>query len=120
MQGFYCVIQFCPDQVRREGVNVGVVVGDGHQLRVRFDETTDRLRRMFPHAQLDDRRIAEAKRALQRRLSEVDPTEASLRDFIDKESSQLVMLPTMRTRFDDIEVSVARLFVKFVAEPYCT
>lgn len=115
--GFYCVIQFCPDPVRREGVNVGVVVGDGHQLRVRFDETTDRLRRMFPRVHLDDQRIADAKRALQRRLSEVEPTEGGLRDFIGKESSRLVMLPPMRTRVEDLDASVARIFEKFVAEP---
>ena len=116
--GFYCVVQFQPDRFRREGVNVGVIVVDENDrmIRLRFDETNQRARRMFPGLQIDDRRLAAAMRALARRILEVDRTEEGVSDFIKKESSQLMIFPPMRVSIDDVDATLDRLFKEFVAD----
>ena len=117
--GFYCVVQLQPDRFRREGVNVGVLVtsDEPRRLRLRFVETAARARAMFPGVPVDDKRFAAATRALERRLSELEPTEEAVRAFLDKESSQLVILPPMRAVVDDLDATLARLFDELVAAP---
>jgi hypothetical protein len=116
--GFYCVVQFQPDRFRREGVNIGVIVvaERDREIRLRFAETNERARLMFPGAQIDDRRLAAATRALARRLLEVDRTEEAFRDFIKRESSQLVIFPPMPASIDDLDAAVDRVFKDFVAD----
>jgi len=101
--GFYCIIQFQPDRFRREGANIGVLlVSDIHKKPIfRFVETTDRIRCMFPDILLDSRRLMAATRALEKRIADIDCTEDTIRDFISKESSQLVLLPTLRVWIRD-------------------
>lgn len=120
--GFYCVVQFQPDRFRHEGVNVGVLVlaERDRELRFRFAETYERVRRMFPGLRIDDQRLAAAARALQRRLSEVDRTEEGIRGFIKKESSQLVIFPPLRASIDDIDATLDRIYKEFVEDPRAT
>jgi Protein of unknown function (DUF3037) len=117
--GFYCVVQFQPDSFRREGVNVGVIVvaEQDRDMRLRFAQTYERARRMFPGFPIDDQRLAAAFRALQRRILEVERTEEGVRGFIRKESSQLVIFPPLRACIEDIDATLDRIFKEFVADP---
>jgi hypothetical protein len=93
---FYSVIQFRPNELREEGVNVGLVVGidNDPQLEVRLSKTNERLKRMFGAKAIDDVRVSSAKQALRSRLLATGPvSEQGLRDFLCKEAGQLAILP---------------------------
>lgn len=114
---FYSVIQFRPDELREEGINVGLIVGidDEPQLEVRLSETNERLKRMLGAKAVDDVRVSSAKHALRSRLLAIGPVSAQgLRDFLSKEAGQLVVLEPRAMVLSDRHADLDALFVEVV------
>ena len=117
--GYYCLIQYCPDPVRQEGANVGVVLLCAGRVLTRFARRNDRVSRFFDRGQYDVARVNEMKKALQRRLErggEVESLE-SLRTFASLQCNLLRMTPPMGCRVEGEPVATLdRLFDQLVGE----
>lgn len=116
--GFYSVVQFCPDVVRGEAVNVGVIVGSpALGMRVRMAERNEYVKRMFGADAFDATRLSLAKAALAERLKDVEPNAESLATFIAQESGQLKLSPPRPMVVKDLSDDIVSLFLRLVSDP---
>ena len=70
-QGYYSLVQYCPDPARAEVANVGVLLfSPGHNyLDVRLSRSVQHVRSVFKGRELDAEQIRHAKRAIKDRVS---------------------------------------------------
>ncbi len=117
--GFYSLIQFCPDAVRAEGVNVGVLVGtaaDG--LVVRMAAQNEQVKKRFGKDSFDDGRLQVEKRGLARRLEEANPRSIDeVIQFSSLEAGRLVLLPPRPMTVSSPVADAEALFCKLVDDP---
>jgi len=114
--GFYSVVQFCPDPLREEGVNVGLIAGGkGPELYFRADTAFQQVKRVFGAKSFDEARLASSLRALEKRLN-AHPVqnEEQLRAFISRESGQLRIVPPRAANLRDLRIDAAALFASVV------
>jgi len=116
-KGFYCVIQFRPNAFREEGVNVGVVVGDGARVCVMTARSNEHVKRVFHRQTYDDARLASAKAALARRIEQEVSNIDAMRAFISKEAGQLAVLDPRPAVVQDVDLECGRFFVDLVTDP---
>lgn len=117
--GFYSVVQFCRDEYRLEGVNIGVVLAVPERgVFVRFAERNEQVKRVFTSRAYDDTRLTAAKRALENRLLRLIPaTRAALVETIGLEPGPLRILEPLPVLADDPDVVIGGLFADFVEDP---
>jgi hypothetical protein len=118
MSELYSIIQFYPRALRREGINVGVVVLSERlgAVRVKMSSNNELIRKHHGAASFDDVWLTSAKRSLSRRLQNIAPTLAALTEFVSKEAGQLIVLPPRSVAVEDIDRAVALLFNELVGE----
>ena len=116
--GFYSIVQFCPDVVRGEAVNVGVIVGSSALgMRVRMAERNEYVKRMFGADAYDATRLSLAKAGLVERLKEVEPNAEALAAFIAQESGQLQLSPPRPMVVKNLADDIVSLFLRLVSDP---
>lgn len=116
--GFYSVVQFCPDLVRGEVVNVGVVVGSPSLgIYARMAERNEYVKHMFGADAYDDTRLSFAKAGLVERLKEVEPTIDALAGFISQESGQLILTPPRPMIVKNLVDDCVGLFIRLLSDP---
>jgi hypothetical protein len=116
--GFYSVVQFCPDLVRGEVVNIGVIVGSpGLGLRARMSERNEYVKNMFGVSAYDDTRLSFAKTGFVERLKEVEPTMEAVSKFISQESGQVMPTPPRPMIVKDLVEDSLSLFLRLVSDP---
>lgn len=116
--GFYSVVRFCPDVVRGEAVNVGVIVGSpALGMHVRMAERNEYVKRMFGADAYDATRLSLAKSGLAERLKEVEPNAEALSAFIAQESGQLQLSPPRPMVVKNLAEDVVSLFLRLVSDP---
>jgi hypothetical protein len=116
-QGFYSLVQFCPDRERAEGVNVGVIVfsAAGCLVRAKFSETNaDVARRLWPLS-INGRVLADAKISLQRRLERTPLKDLNeLETFLAREAGVLSFVPFRSMQVSNPEADVVNLYERLV------
>ncbi len=116
--GFYSVVQFCPDLVRGEVVNIGVIVGSpGLGMHARMAERNEYVKHMFGVNAYDDTRLSFAKTGLVERLKEVEPTMEAVSEFISQESGQLMPTPPRPMIVKNLVDDSLTLFMRLVSDP---
>ena len=99
-QGYYSLVQFCPDPARAEVANLGVLLfSPAHDfIEVALSKSTRRVKTIFPRLELDPTQIKSMQRWLKDRL-EVERdrfrTKDDLTHFIE-------------TRFNDVRLTAPR------------
>ena len=118
-EGWYSVIQFCPDRFRAEAVNVGVVLlcPDPHFLRARVAATNQRVARFFGRASFDPTRLNLAKQGIEHRINASSDdlrTAKDLGDFARTRANDLRLTEPRLTKVTDPEADLSRLFESLV------
>ncbi len=119
MQGFYCTVQFCPDIVRAEVVNVGVLlfVPTLAFLDVRFDSELAGLRRFSTGAAFDLERIRYMVKSVEARLKKSPLTINTLEDlqrFVATRGNQLQLAVPRLVAVDEPASTLKRLYERLV------
>jgi hypothetical protein len=120
-RGYYSLIQYCPDALRLEAVNVGLVLlcPALDYMDVGLTDDDDRIRRVFRSQQFRPRALAAAKRAIAERLRlpEYRPhTLEELQKFIDSRGNDLVLTPPRPVKVTQGPDELERLFRDLVLE----
>lgn len=118
-EGWYSVIQYCPDRFRAEGVNVGVVLlcPDPHFLRARVVGSNQRIARFFGRASFDPTRVNLAKQGIEHRINASGDelrTAKDLGDFARTRANDLRLTEPRLTKVTDPEADLSRLFDSLV------
>ena len=119
IEGYYSVIQYCPDAAREEAANVGVVLlcPEIGFLKVRTTAGNDRIRRFFQPADADWDRINAMKLSIERRLR-VDKEQfrdlQSLERFAATRANSVRLTKPKAIAVEDPEVELKRLFKQLV------
>src|SRR5688500_1973198 len=96
--GYYSIIQYCPDRSRMEAANVGVLLfcPEVKFLDVMTAPGNDRIRRFFGTKNVDLGVVELAKRAMQARVRSSRAAFEALEDlvtFIESRANQLRLTP---------------------------
>lgn len=121
VQGYYSVIQYCPDFARLEAANIGVVVfcPELKFLRARTSSNHDRIRRFFGSEDNDWDAIQTLKFSLERRLEVARADIRNLEDFqklIDTRGNALQLSPLRPLRIVEPERELNELFDQLVGQ----
>lgn len=120
-KAYYSIIQYMPDALRMEAINVGVVmyVVAGRKTAVDWYIDAHRLRRFFPNVEVD--RVYEAAFSVVDRIeieSEEWKTVTDLWKFAAERANAICLTdPRPVSLRDDDEVELKRLFDELVKEP---
>ena len=119
MNGYFSLIQYCPDRARLESANVGVVVSvpDQHVLEVRMSSSNDRVRRFFRQRgpELDAFRIL--KETFKSRVRQEQfgiSTLAELEEFIAARGNDFRLTPPRPVRVDHAPILADELLHELV------
>lgn len=118
-QGYYSVIQYCPDLSRAETVNVGVLLFCPSRpfIGARMSTSNQRVRRLFGDNDLDLQRLDVTKRGIEQRLHAERGRFRTLEDltsFIDTRANALVMTPPRFMKVLEPEADLDALFAELV------
>ena len=99
-RGYYCLVQYCPDESRDEAANVGVLLfcPSGGYLDAKVSEGNDRVRRFFGTQSFDPQLVTDAKSALVNRL----------RIERDRFKTQEDLIQFVATRTNGIRLTIPR------------
>jgi hypothetical protein len=119
-KGYYCIVQFTPDQALGEAANVGVLLFSPEHgfLDVELSSSNHRVRRFFgPDRELDLERIRALKASLKRRLR-VDAGRfqslEDLRHFVETRANQIILTPPRPITVTDPRQDLTSLFQELV------
>jgi hypothetical protein len=115
MRGFWSIIHYCQ---REECVNIGVLVGSGSKVVIRWAKTHDRIFHVF--GPVDTARLASMIKAHENRLQETvlnfEDSEKALIDFIGKEAGHLrVTYPRPSVIQGSLEEHIKHLYTDYLA-----
>ncbi len=113
--GYYSLIQFCPDLSRLEGINVGVVVYSLEEkcVRVRISHDNSRIRKSF--GKQDWTLLNRAKLSIQNQLlSQLFVTVEDLHAYIAKRANFLQLTPLRSMSIANIDSDVRALYDRLV------
>lgn len=118
-QGYYSLVQYCPDPARAEVANVGVLLfSPGHHfIDVRVSKSVQHVRSVFRGLSLDTNQIRMAKRALQERIEIQKSAFHTLEDltrFIDQRANTVVLTAPRSIAVEDPKAQLAELFHELV------
>jgi hypothetical protein len=114
-EGYYSLIQFCPDLSRLEGINIGVLIYSPEEKRVRcrFTKSNRRITQCF--GKQDRSYIVGAKSAAKERLQrQVFATKGELAEFINKRANGIQFTELRFLKTADMNNEVDRLFERLV------
>ena len=118
-EGYYGIIQYCPNIDRSEGANVGVYLfcRSMNVAMVRMSEGNDRVRKYFGTAAFDVRRLTADKQALRRRLEALGAVGLDeIAAFISKEAGGLLVGMPRPIAVTDSKSDLDFLFDEMVGE----
>jgi hypothetical protein len=114
-RGYYSLIQFCPDQSRLEGVNVGVVLYSpaDQKLEVLVAPDNRRIRKFFGNRDWDFVNRAKASIEHQLRLQSFH-TVSDLADYIARRANVIQLTPLRPMRITSICADARALYLRLV------
>ncbi len=113
--GYYSLIQFCPDPSRLEGINIGVLVYCPYKGRLvfRLTQSNQRIRRVFGQQDWDF--IDRVRESVHSRLqSEKFETVHDLESYIAKRANVVQLTPVRPLKIGDIDQEVSALYRRLV------
>ncbi|MEQ1828086.1 MAG: DUF3037 domain-containing protein [Pirellula sp.] len=119
VQGYYSIVQYCPDLARRETVNIGVVllVPDARFLKARMVADNGRVHHFFGTKGEDAKLLAEFKKSFEHRI-EAERTRITsvetLQKFIDTRGNQLQLTEPNFVKVRECTETINRLFDQLV------
>lgn len=119
--GYYSIVQYCPDPMRKEVANVGVVLlcPEKDFLAVRMAKDAHRIREVFPNLNADPKRLATDLQFTESRLN-VDrdhfKTVDSLRKFAETRAGAVRLTPPLPVRVAEPVAELNRLFERVVGD----
>ena len=122
IQGYYSIIQYCPDLGKFEAANVGVLLFCPEKLFLKAMTASNnrRIIRVFGSKGHDWARINTFKRGLEERLEKESQTIASLDDlqqFIAMRANVLQITRPNPTKVQNPESDLRKLFEEIIGEP---
>jgi len=117
--GYYSVIQYCPDRSRMEAANIGVLLlcPELEFVKARTAAGNDRVARFFGREAFDKVRINAAKRSIERRI-QVDRdsfrTPEDLVRFMDTRGNDILLTSPRPMKIADPERDLDSLYDKLV------
>jgi hypothetical protein len=121
INGYYFLIQYCPDASRMEAANVGVVLfcPEPFFLKARTAKGNDRIRQFFRPTNPDWIQINTIKYSIERRLT-VDRDQfrdlASLERFAATRANAMRLTPPRTVAVEDPDAELDRLFDQLVGD----
>lgn len=114
-KGYYSVIQFCPDLMRLEAANIGVLLfcPELPFLAARIARDNDRIRKFFGSQDLDWQKLRLLKAAFEDRVAaeaETIRTLDQLQEFIDLRANQFRLTKPRSIRIEDPQQQLRQLF----------
>jgi len=118
-QGYYSLVQFCPDPAKAEVANAGVLLfAPGHRfIDVRMSRVNERIHRFFPEAKLDVKRLNSTKEAIRSRIQLEGAQFQSVADlsaFILTRFDQMRLTPPRSIMVSHPEKTLVALFKELV------
>lgn len=119
INGYYSLIQYCPDAAREEAANIGIVLfcPEANFLEARTASGNDRIRRFFQPAEPDWEQINLMKRSIERRLR-VDRDRfrdlESLERFAATRANSMRLTKPKAIAVEDPQMELTRLFKQLV------
>ena len=118
-QGYYSLVQYCPDPARAEVANVGVLLfSPGHHfIDVRLSTNVKHVKSVFSALNLDTGQIRMAKRSLQERIEVQKSSFQTLEDltqFIDQRANAVVLTAPRSIAVENPETELTELFHELV------
>lgn len=118
--GYYSLIQYCPDASRAEAANVGVLLfcPDLRYIDAKVSRGNDRIARFFHRGTFDAERINAAKQAIVSRLEverDAFRTLDDLQRFIDTRANEIIVTTPRPVKVRDAAEDLTRLFSELVA-----
>jgi hypothetical protein len=114
-KGYYSVIQFCPDLMRLEAANIGVLLfcPELRFLAARIARDNDRVRKFFGSQDLDWQKLRLLKAAFEDRVAaeaETIRTLDQLQEFIDLRANQFRLTKPRSIRIEEPQQQLRQLF----------
>ncbi len=118
-KGYYSIVQFCPDLVRREKVNIGVVllVPERAFLQSRMVSDNDRVRHFFGTTGDDAKMLTEFKKSFAARIEAEHgsiTTVESFKKFIDTRGNQIQLTEPAFVKVRECQQTIDSLFEQLV------
>ena len=118
-QGYYSLVQYCPDPARAEVANVGVLLfSPGHNyLDVRLSKSVRHVRSVFKGRDLDADQIIHAKQAIKERVARQKndfQTLDDLKHFISLRFNTVLLTPPRSIVVEDPHAQLESLFQELV------
>jgi hypothetical protein len=122
-KGYYCLVQYCPDQTRLEAATIGVLLfcPERSFLKALTARDNRRIRQFFGREGHDWTRINSFKTAIEERIEVERPEIRSLTDletFISLRANQFQITPPRPMRVTKPEDDLQRLFDEVVGGPH--
>lgn len=119
VQGYYSLIQYCPDATRLEAATIGVLLFCPERafLKALIARSNQRIRRFFGGQEHDWQRINSYKLAIEERLEVEQPgiqTLEDLQQFIALRANRLQITAPRSVAVDDPEQNLRALFEEIV------
>ena len=119
-EGYYSLIQYCPDRSRAEAANIGVMLFclNPHYLGALVGiSDAGRLKRFFGDAEFDVEKVMDAAQDMAYRINHLGDevrTLDSLRQFIGSRGNDMVLTDPRLVKVADPEPDMAALFAELV------
>ncbi len=119
IEGYYSLIQYCPDRFRAEGANVGVLLFTPQTpaLRARVTEFGRHARKMFHLDAAETLRVCRASRAIADRVEHSQDeilTVEDLQHFIDTRANDIRITSPRLVKVENVDADLERLFADLV------
>lgn len=117
--GYYCLIQYCPDRTRLEAATIGVLLfcPERDFLKAMTARGNARIKRFFGREEHDWKRIRSLKSAIEERLEVEAPeirTREDLERFAQLRANEILISSPRSMTVDDPENDLKQLFAEVV------
>ncbi len=121
VNGYYSLIQYCPDPSRAEAANVGVLLfcPELKFICATLSKGNDRVAKFFGRDSFDPVRLNQLKRSIEARLIEDKDSFQTLDDvmgFIKTRANEIRITKPRATKLTNPEDKLSSLFEKLVRE----
>jgi hypothetical protein len=118
--GYYSLVQYCPNPLRLEAANIGLVlfVPEAQFVQARINTNNDRVRRFFGRDSFHNDWLKVAKNSIKERVEKIGGNFQTLEDFkkfIDTRINELLLTPPKPVKIDDPEEKLDALYKELVA-----
>jgi len=118
MMGYYSLIQFCPNPLRLEAANIGLVlfVPESKFVQARINPNNDLVRRFFGNSFNDDW-LKAAKNSIKERVEKSSANFQNLEDFrkfINTRTNEVLLTPPKPVKINDPNEMLNSLYEELV------